>query len=602
MGPTEPGAESSCDGQDNDCDGLTDEGLLNACGKCNEPCYLQPANPTQTGMLDGGAQIIAANDPENPTMRPGVTLSKESTFLPYLWVVNNSQGTLSKFNAMTGLEEGRYWSGLEVSRTALDLQGNAYVVGRNDGRVTKIYARESDCVDRNMNGVIDTSRRDANGNVSLVNSAASPLADECVAMSAVLNPMYPSGRGVATDSSGTVWIGYSANNGAIQALDPFTLVPGPTYPITNVPLFAPDANGNVVATGGNATFANSFGQVYGLVADSRGYVYASTRVYRGIARFNTMTRQWDMLISGFNCIMYGITVDESDRIWAGCSYASGISNTGMVMYDPNVNKVYRIGVAGEIALSHKGTAPAVVQELRAGGQECPGCMANLEITALSTEPATGHIWAALHNRGYLGRLRVNGGNVAAATWEFIQVPGVSGSTRGVGFDPAGFAWHLDPGTNPIYKIDPNSSDVLGAYPVGTGGHYGYSDFTGSLLFSFTAPRGSWSYRFDTQFAGAQVTSLEWEAFEPAGTALGARVRVVDPVTGQPLSEWRPAPGAGGQPSYFDYPSGQPRDTVNFAAQGGPLVGSSFEVEILMTTSDKNVRPILHDLRLGWSRP
>jgi hypothetical protein len=228
-------------------------------------------------------------------------------------------------------------------------------------------------------------------------------------------------------------------------------------------------------------------------------------------------------------------------------------------------------------------------------------MVNNEITALTTEPTNGHIWAAFHTRGFLGRLRINAADLAASTWEFIQVQGVSGSTRGVGFDPAGFAWFLDPGTNPIYKIDPTTSDVLGSFPVGTGGHYGYSDFSGSLLFSFTAPRGSWTYRFDTQFAGAQVTSLEWEAFEPAGTSLGARVRVVDPQSGAPLSEWRPAPGAGNQPSYFDYPAGQPRDVVNFAA-GGPLVGASFEVEILMTTNDKNVRPILHDIRLGWSRP
>jgi streptogramin lyase len=546
-------------------------------------------------MLDGGAQVIPANDPENPTMRPGVTLSKESTFLPYLWVVNNDQNTLSKFNTVTGLEEGRYWAGLQVSRTALDLQGDAYVVGRNDGRVTKIIARESDCIDRNMNGTIETSRRDANGAVALVNSAANPLLDECVAMSAVIDPAYPSGRGITTDASGTVWIGYSANNGAVQALDPFTLMPGMTYPATNIPAFRPDANGVVTATGATANVSSGFGQMYGLVADSRGYVYSSVRSSGTIARFNTMTRQWDMMISGFSCDMYGISVDAQDRIWVGCS------STGMVMYDPNNSKLYRVSAPAGATISHQSTSPAIIHELRAGGPECPSCIGSFGVTGVTTEPATGDIWIALYTRGHLGRLRVNNANLAASTWQYIQVPGVSGSTRGVGFDPAGFVWFLDPGTNPIYKIDPATATVLGSFPVGTGGHYGYSDFSGSLLFSFTAPRGSWTYRFDTQFAGAQVTSLEWEAFEPAGTSLGARVRAVDPQSGAPLSEWRPAPGAGNQPSYFDYPAGQPRDVVNFAP-GGPLVGSSFEVEILMTTNDKNVRPILHDIRLGWSRP
>jgi streptogramin lyase len=518
--------------------------------------------------------------------------------LPYLWIVNNGPGTLSKFNSVSGLEEGRYWAGLEVSRTALDLQGNAYVVGRNDGRVTKIIARETDCIDRNMNGTIETSRRDAAGNVVQVNTQANPLLDECVAMSAVINPMYPSGRGVATDPSGNVWIGYSANNGAIQELDPFTLTPGQTFPMTNVPSYAPDAAGNVVATGAMTTVPNAFGQMYGMVADSRGYIYASIRANSTIARFNTMTRQWDRLLGGFSCDMYGITVDDADRIWLGCS---GGTNT-LIMYDADAEKLYTIGVAAGSTLMPGGTANAVISELRAGATQCPGCMGNFSVTGMSTEPSTGHIWVAFYTRGYLGRLRLSGSDFANATWQFIQVPGVSGSTRGIGFDPAGFAWHLDPGTVPIYKIDPATASVVGTFPVGGSGHYGYSDFSGSLLFSFTAPRGIWSYRFDTQFEGALVTSLEWEGYEPAGTSLGARVRALNPQTGLPISEWRPAPGAGNQPSYFNYPSGQARDVVNIAAQGGPLVGSSFEVEILMSTNDKTVRPILHDIRLSWSRP
>jgi streptogramin lyase len=602
MGPTEPGVEMTCNGLDDNCNGLIDEGLLNACGKCNEPCYLQPVNPTAAGELDGGAQVVPANDPENPTGRAGVSLSKDSTFLPYLWVVNNNQHSVSKFNTQTGLEEARYWVGLQASRTALDLQGNAYVTGRNDGRVTKIFAREEDCVDRNGDGIIQTSRRDVNGNVALVNNQANPLADECVAFSQVINPNFPSARGVTTDSSGTVWIGYSAQNGGIQSLDPFTLQIGPTYPTINIPVFAPDAQGVLVATGATATYPNqSLGQVYGLVADSRGYVYAVSLNFDGIARFNTMTRQWDMMIRGFDCRLYGVTVDASDRIWSGCTNTTG----GMVMYDPTQNGVFRVGFPANPAPSQGATAPVIFQRLTSatttGAQQCPSCRSGMRITALTTEPATGDIWTALFTQRFVGRLRV-APNLADSTWQYISVPQAGTGMRGIGFDPTGFAWYLDPDQRPIFKLDPNTASVVGSFDVGSGGHYGYSDFSGSLLFSFTAPRGTWSYRFDTQFANAQVSSLEWSATVYPDTAIGARVRVVDPTTGAPLSEWRPAPGAGNQPNYFDYPAGQAMSSINLAAMGGVMVGQAFQVEILMTTTDRDVRPFLHDIRLGWARP
>ena len=70
------------------------------------------------------------------------------------------------------------------SRTAVDLDGNAWIGGRNDGRLTKILWDTSTCPDRNGDGVIQTSKN-VGGVVNQINSAADPFADECVVYSDV---------------------------------------------------------------------------------------------------------------------------------------------------------------------------------------------------------------------------------------------------------------------------------------------------------------------------------------------------------------------------------------------------------------------------------
>ncbi len=597
-GGTGPSSEV-CNGIDDDCDGITDEGLLNACGTCGESCYDLEMNPTLVGTPDTGIDLIDAADPDNPTGRDGISLTRASFIPPYLWAANHTHNSVTKYNTDTHTQEGIYWVGTNPSRTAVDLDGNMWVGGRDDGRLTKVLWDASSCPEMN-NGTpgIQTS-----SGTNMINSAANPRADDCVAYSAVPNPSRPSIRGVAAGPDGLMWIGYSG--GGVQAINPTTFELSPFYAGTSVPRWEPDANGVQQMTG-QMEAANG---AYGIVVAPNGYLYIAPIDDRtSFSVFDTNTRTWVGRFHGL-CGAYGIGLDGKGRIWFG-SY-TGCS--GVNMYDPAQRKLYAFAIPTSVTTLTPGmTSGVTVVSGNCWAQRVGD--STLQTLGVAAEPATGDIWASLWQKGYTMRLRINELNYAASTITYIGtlvnssnqlLPGVSSTDlRGVGFDQHGYAWTLGLNSDRVWKLDPATNARAASLPngqsIGVGSHYTYSDFTGSTALSFTAPRGFWTYIFQSLFEMAQVDRIVWEAYVPANTGAGIRIRALD-AFGNPSSGWLP-PDIGGTAQYFEYPEGAASQTIDLHAQGGPLVGWSFEVNIRLSTTDRNVRPIVHDVRLQWQRP
>ena len=283
------------------------------------------------------------------------------------------------------------------------------------------------------------------------------------------------------------------------------------------------------------------------------------------------------------------------------------STPGVGGFDPVTKKFQHIMIPASFwsaaggAPANGATTPVTLDPTQAMGGST---------SALAVEPATGDVWVTLEGTGYVLRLRYDEQNPAASQWTFIQAwrdangnptGGASNysGTRGIGFDRQGFAWHLGLNSEHAMKIDPATNARLLSVPMpGAGGHYTYSDFTGATLFSFIARRGTWRHYFDTAFSGASVASLTIEAHVPDDTSLSVRLRPLD-ANNNPIGPWHPAEQGG--PQYLSYPNNATTHTFDLTSASPALVGHTFELDVVVTTQ-QDVRPIIYDLQLGWSRP
>lgn len=558
-------------------------------------------DPTKEGEADESLVTIKANDADNPTKKDGLTLSKKVVTLPYLWPANHTANSISKFNTVSTKEEGRYWVGANPSRTAVDLEGNVWVGGRDDGRVTKILWDVSSCPESNGIPGVQTSHIDGSGTTVQINSAADPFADECVVFSAVTNPSFPTIRGMAVGNDGRVWIGYS--NGGIQSIDPDTFALGPHIPMTEIPLWQPDDKGVYKPVSGQKVAVQG---VYGLIVDSRGILYVAPYNSRNyLAAYNTRTEQWIGAYQKDGNCSYGITVDGKNRVWIGGYPAC----SGVQMYDPKTQKITSFLVP--VGVNPTPTSTSAVTIVERGG---PGGAGSMLTTGVVVEPATGNVWTSFYQAGYTGRLVVNESNYASSIWHFIGtshqdtppyalLPGeASGDLRGVGFDVNGYAWTLGLGSDRVYKLDPatnkRASDLPEGKSVGVGPHYTYSDFTGSTVANFTAPRGTWNLTADLDVECYIPTRIEAIGYVPPNGYMGLRIQTLDN-SGVALSGWLPEVVTGQK--YFDFVQGVGETVIDLSPYREYfLEGDKFQVEVLVSTGDKNQRPILNAINIIWA--
>ena len=361
----------------------------------------------------------------------------------YLWTSNTDQGSVSKVNTLTLVEEARYWSdpaqsgAADPSRTSVNITGRTMVVSnRGAGTVTKIAATPQDCVDKNGNGVIDTSPNKD----TLLNYAD----EECILWTTKVNTPFSVGAGprgttfsLPTFNEQTceyenekVWVGYLVAPGQAQMarLDSGTGAIEVTVDLPGWPV-------NIDGQNGYAP--------YGAAIDPQGYVW-TTGVFTPVAyRIDPDTlevKRWD---SPHPDSHYGFTVDAMGRLW----FANWQGHGGVSMFDP-VTESW-IVVPNSTGGLYRGVAA----------------------------DSLGNIWISSNNGGVqgCGLLQVNADAQAIVTFHTFDQ---CSTPLGIGIDVEKKVWLVDY-AGWAYQIDPITYEKK--YLPIANLHYTYSDITGSGL-------------------------------------------------------------------------------------------------------------------------
>lgn len=391
---------------------------------------------TGPGSTSTSTDTSSGTDTGEPPCEPG-GMGEEFS---YLWIANTDQGSVSKIDTNTMVELARYYSdpvqsgAASPSRTSVSLDGRYMVVSNRDtGSITKIAANETDCVDKNNDGMIQTSKDKAQ---------LLPYAEEeCILWTTKLTINNHQWGPRATTfglpewnidtcayESEKVWVGYMAGIGQAQMarINSYTGEIEVKVDIPDFPLY------------GNYS-------PYGAAVDPDGNIWTSAVAHKAAIRINIKTlevKRWDSPDADAH---YGITIDADGRVWFA-NYGGFGGHGGVSFFDPKTEQWKVI----------------------------PGTTGNLWRSVAADDK--GRVWVSNNGGPFgCGLLQIDGDTETITNFHsFAQC----GTPVGVGLDGKGKVWMIDY-NGWTWQMDPVTFEKK-QLPVANV-HYTYSDFTGSGL-------------------------------------------------------------------------------------------------------------------------
>ncbi|MBK8258486.1 MAG: hypothetical protein IPK82_38235 [Polyangiaceae bacterium] len=430
-----------------------------------------------------------------------------------VWATNYLYGWVVRINSLNGKQTSRFDSSLQFingqatgapppneycdfsstgncpGRVTVDTNGDVWIINRafgKQGTLSKFSGDLAHCIDRNNNGVIDTSF-DANndGQISVVAGAGEYFGqnDECILTTVKIGPsnMWP--RGVAVDKRGKIWAS-TFNDGKIYRFNPNE----PVNIETSVTITG--ANPYSLATGGD-------------------WLYVSNRGSGGVRRVHitNLTVQANNVCGG-GANKYGVVAHPTQDI----AYFGGWSGDGI--YAANfANNTCAYWPTG-------------------------GC-----ITA-TTLDLNMNVWGANYCNHTVHKFSPAG--VLLGTY---PAGGTSPHGLSVDFQGNIWVINHGPSPN-VTKINSATGAIIGTYPLGgpgvpNGDPYLYSDFTGVQI-DRQAPYtriGSWEGTHDGGVADIPWTKVQWntepQGATPAETSISFSVRAANTPAGLSTTPYLP---------------------------------------------------------------
>ncbi|MBK7829458.1 lyase [Nannocystis sp.] len=432
--------DSSSDSQATGSASATTTGVSATTGEASSGDTTQGASvsdgSTGSGTTGASTDTSSGTDTGEPPCEPGGVGEQFS----FLWIANTDQGSVSKINTNTMVEMARYYTdpvqsgAASPSRTSVSLDGRFVVVSNRDtGSITKIAANEVDCVDKNNDDVIQTSKDKAQ---------LLPFdQDECILWTTKLTINNHQWGPRATTfgipdwnidtcayENEKVWVGYMVGPASAQMarLNSYTGAIEEKVDIIDFPLYG------------------SYSP-YGAAVDPDGNIWTSAVANKAAIRIDVKTLQvkrWDSPDADAH---YGITIGADGRVWFA-NYGGFGGHGGVSFFDPKT-ELWKV---------------------------IPGTQGNLWRSVAADDK--GRIWVSNNGGPFgCGLLEIDGEDETITNFHtFTQC----GTPVGVGLDGKGKVWMIDY-NGWTWQMDPMTFEKK-LLPVANV-HYTYSDFTGSGL-------------------------------------------------------------------------------------------------------------------------
>lgn len=457
------------------------------------PMAAQAAVVVYTNDADFAQGVLSGVNFNAPNSNQ-LQLNLVGTTFPVMWIANAGEDTLSKIDTNTGRELGRYrtffgsgpfgnkgaFSGPAPSRSAVDIDGNAYIANRHfDNRppmVMKVLADASiarpgqtgTSTDVDNSGTISAAEtRDVvNGTGANFdcNGTSCESRDERVAWTSTLPATENGqlGRALCIGTDGNLWVGVfnTRRYYKLRATDG-AIIGGP-YSVSWNP--------------------------YGCLVDGNGILWSAS-LGGVLGRLDTNAANPAATAAAFSdgSTNYGIALGN------GKVYLASLNNLGYREFTPGANTF-----------------------------NTPGGSKNFSSTGISVD-GFGNIWTGPYTTGGVrkydkttGALLCSGANQFAGSIE----------ARGVIVDADNNIWQINRFTNSVAKYRGTDCAPLGTFPVGFD-PYTYSDATGFAARNTTTPTGTWTVVNDSSVAGQSWSKVNWTESVPAGASVLVSARASD---------------------------------------------------------------------------
>jgi uncharacterized repeat protein (TIGR01451 family) len=495
------------------------------------------------GAVDGSQNYTNNSDFDEGTLkgveykstRDQLQLPPSSEEPEFIWIPNTNEGTISKVNTQTGAEVARYRTGPN----------------------TNVYPF--------------TATLDKEGNCWVANAHIGSL---------VKIGLYE--KGVHQDRNNNGIIDTSRDldhNGIITGTE--LLAWGADECVLFETILIPGNEGTYIPGTYTGAYGNYDYGIRSLAIDSHNNLWAgnyNTRIYHYINTDGQILRTVDL--AGVNHNPYTSVIDQNGILWSG--------GNNLLRLDPSTDSItitnlgyfiHSLALDSDVHLFSYGYTSGWNRNSRLsrininnGSLDWTQTLSLSNVAGMAIT-SDGDVWVSEYRTYWGGRTDLVKRYSHNGELKATMKPGYG--PNGLSVDSNGKVWVVDWDDEYIHRIDPAINGVDLSKRIVGGRHYTTSSMTSTSNISGYFQEGTWTVTHDTENINTRWGTINWTSSEPTGTSITVKIRSSNDQ--QNWSTWE--------------------DVVNGVLLHLTPAGRYLQVEVTLTSTIKNISPILYDLTI-----